>query len=216
MALKRSLIRRIVGGTKRILKKFGSKQVAKAREIEAATIAPVRRFKNDVTDATSMPGLQQRPQGPSRVLALIEHDDDDAVAHETVAEAWLLAREFDANLALGQLVNWKLGSGSVFPGGFLSDELETALCEPAMRHLENIADDIGIEHPAVMATALLDRKEAANKLIGEWRPDLIIVHKRSNFDFARQRSANFDTPSGRISSRIQCAGTKPNLKVEKD
>ena len=80
MALKRRLIRRIVGGTKRILKKLGSRQVAKAREIEAATIVPLPRFKNDVADATSMPGLQQGPQGPSRVLALIEHDDDDAVA----------------------------------------------------------------------------------------------------------------------------------------
>ena len=140
-------------------------------------------------------------------LALIEHDDDDAGAHETVAEAWRLAREFDAEIALGQLVNWNVGSRSLFPGEFLANELEAALCEPAKRHLEIIAEDIGIDQPAVMATALLDRKYAANKIIGDWLPDRIIVHKRSHFEFARQDSAYFETPAGRISSRIQCAGT---------
>ena len=151
-------------------------------------------------------GPRHGPQGRSRLLALIEHDDDDVGAHETVAEAWKLAKEYDADVALGQLINWKSGSGSLFPTGFLSHEMETALCAPARRHLKQIADDVGFKDPTVMATAIPERANAAAKLIEEWCPDFIVVHSRSAFDFTHKSFAEFETPFGRIRCRVNRAG----------
>ena len=151
-------------------------------------------------------GPRHGPQGRSRLLALIEHDDDDVGAHETVAEAWKLAKEYDADVALGQLINWKSGSGSLFPTGFLSHEMETALCAPARRHLKQIADDVGFKDPTVMATAIPERATAAAKLIEEWCPDFIVVHSRSAFDFTHKTFAEFETPFGRIRCRVNRAG----------
>ena len=151
-------------------------------------------------------GPRHGPQGRSRLLALIEHDDDDVGAHETVAEAWKLAKEYDADVALGQLINWKSGSGSLFPTGFLSHEMETALCAPARRHLKQIADDVGFKDPTVMATAIPERATAAAKLIEEWCPDFIVVHSRSAFDFTHKSFAEFETPFGRIRCRVNRAG----------
>ena len=151
-------------------------------------------------------GPRHGPEGRSRLLALIEHDDDDVGAHETVAEAWKLAKEYDADVALGQLINWKSGSGSLFPTGFLSHEMETALCAPARRHLKQIADDVGFKDPTVMATAIPERANAAAKLIEEWCPDFIVVHSRSAFDFTHKSYAEFETPFGRIRCRVNRAG----------
>ena len=151
-------------------------------------------------------GPRHGPQGRSRLLALIEHDDDDVGAHETVAEAWKLAKEYDADVALGQLINWRSGSGSLFPTGFLSHEMETALCAPARRHLKQIADDVGFKDPTVMATAIPERATAAAKLIEEWCPDFIVVHSRSAFDFTHKTFAEFETPFGRIRCRVNRAG----------
>lgn len=202
--------------TKRIFLECGSdpvedapahEQHEQASQPAAAPMAPaappiVRRPR-----PTLMPGPKKSPQGPERILALIEHDDEDQGAHDTVAEAGRLAQETDADLALGQLVNWKMGSASVFPEGFVSHEMETALCAPARRHLEQLADDLGIDEAAVLACATADRAEAAVKLIGEWCPDLIVVHARSNFSFARLATAEFETPFGRIRCKIRRAGT---------
>ena len=175
--------------------------LAALSEIQASA-PPARRLR-----PTLMPGPRKSPQGPERILALIEHDDEDQGAHETVAEAGRLAEETDADLALGQVVNWKMGSASVFPEGFVSAEMETALCAPARRHLEQLADDLGIEDAVVLACATSDRTQATLKLISEWYPDLIVVHARSNFSFARKSTAEFETPFGRIRCKIRRAGS---------
>ena len=170
---------------------------------------PKKSLRNgDINPSKTISALGPRhgPQGRSRLLALIEHDDDDVGAHETVAEAWKLAKEYDADVALGQLINWKSGSGSLFPTGFLSHEMETALCAPARRHLKQIADDVGFKDPTVMATAIPERANAAAKLIEEWCPDFIVVHSRSAFDFTHKTFAEFETPFGRIRCRVNRAG----------
>lgn len=181
--------------------KTTSPQALTARSEIQTSPPPARRLR-----PTLMPGPRKNPEGPERILALIEHDDEDQGAHETVAEAGRLAEEIDADLALGQLVNWKMGSASVFPEGFVSAEMETALCAPARRHLEQLADDLEIEDAAVLACATSDRTQAAVKLISEWCPDLIVVHARSNFSFARKSTAEFETPFGRIRCKIRRAG----------
>ena len=170
---------------------------------------PKKSLRNgDINPSKTISALGPRhgPEGRSRLLALIEHDDDDVGAHETVAEAWKLAKEYDADVALGQLINWKSGSGSLFPTGFLSHEMETALCAPARRHLKQIADDVGFKDPTVMATAIPERANAAAKLIEEWCPDFIVVHSRSAFDFTHKSYAEFETPFGRIRCRVNRAG----------
>jgi len=91
------------------------------------------------------------------------------------------------------------------PEGFLSAEMETALCAPARQNLKRNAAKIGIVNPVVMATATPNRSQAAVKLIAEWCPDLIVVHKNSSFDFARQTTRNFETPFGKIQTRIKLA-----------
>ena len=166
----------------------------------------LRNGEKNPSKTISALGPRHGPQGRSRLLALIEHDDDDVGAHETVAEAWKLAKEYDADVALGQLINWKSGSGSLFPTGFLSHEMETALCAPARRHLKQIADDVGFKDPTVMATAIPERATAAAKLIEEWCPDFIVVHSRSAFDFTHKTFAEFETPFGRIRCRVNRAG----------
>ena len=166
----------------------------------------LRNGEKNPSKTISALGPRHGPQGRSRLLALIEHDDDDVGAHETVAEAWKLAKEYDADVALGQLINWKSGSGSLFPTGFLSHEMETALCAPARRHLKQIADDVGFKDPTVMATAIPERANAAAKLIEEWCPDFIVVHSRSAFDFTHKTFAEFETPFGRIRCRVNRAG----------
>lgn len=166
----------------------------------------LRNGEKNPSKTISALGPRHGPQGRSRLLALIEHDDDDVGAHETVAEAWKLAKEYDADVALGQLINWKSGSGSLFPTGFLSHEMETALCAPARRHLKQIADDVGFKDPTVMATAIPERATAAAKLIEEWCPDFIVVHSRSAFDFTHKSYAEFETPFGRIRCRVNRAG----------
>ena len=166
----------------------------------------LRNGEKNPSKTISALGPRHGPEGRSRLLALIEHDDDDVGAHETVAEAWKLAKEYDADVALGQLINWKSGSGSLFPTGFLSHEMETALCAPARRHLKQIADDVGFKDPTVMATAIPERANAAAKLIEEWCPDFIVVHSRSAFDFTHKTFAEFETPFGRIRCRVNRAG----------
>ncbi len=166
----------------------------------------LRNGEKNPSKTISALGPRHGPQGRSRLLALIEHDDDDVGAHETVAEAWKLAKEYDADVALGQLINWRSGSGSLFPTGFLSHEMETALCAPARRHLKQIADDVGFKDPTVMATAIPERANAAAKLIEEWCPDFIVVHSRSAFDFTHKSYAEFETPFGRIRCRVNRAG----------
>jgi hypothetical protein len=91
------------------------------------------------------------------------------------------------------------------PEGFLSVEMETALCAPARQHLNRIATEVGVLNPVVMATATPNRSQAAVKLIAEWCPDLIVVHKNSSFDFVRQTKYDFETPFGKIQTRITLA-----------
>ena len=141
----------------------------------------------------------------NRILALIEHDDGDAGARETMVEALRFAEETGAELAFGQIVNWNWGSGNVMPEGFLSEEMEASLCAPARQHLKNIAAEIGVRNPVVMATAIPYREQAAIKLIAEWCPDLIVIHERANFDFVRQSEYDFETPFGPIHTRISKA-----------
>lgn len=150
-------------------------------------------------------GPSRGAKGPARILALIEHDDGDDGARETMKEAIRLADETGAELAFGQIVNWNWGSGNVMPEGFLSEEMETALCAPARQHLKGLATEIGFSNPAVMATATPNRAQAALKLIAEWCPDLIVIHERSNFDFVRQTKHDFETPFGQIHTRIKLA-----------
>ena len=150
-------------------------------------------------------GPRRNDKNPSRILALIEHDDGDKGSRETMAEAFRLANETEAELAFGQIVNWNWGSGNVMPEGFLSVEMETALCAPARQHLNRIATEVGVINPVVMATATPNRSQAAVKLIAEWCPDLIVVHKKSGFDFVRQTKYDFETPFGKIQTRIKLA-----------
>jgi sulfate permease, SulP family len=150
-------------------------------------------------------GPRRGDKMPNRILALIEHDDGDDGARETMTEALRLATETGAELAFGQIVNWNWGSGNVMPEGFLSAEMETALCAPARQHLNSLAVEIGISNPAVMATATPNREQAAIKLIAEWCPDLIVVHEQSNFDFVHQTKHDFETPFGQIHTRISLA-----------
>jgi anti-anti-sigma regulatory factor len=150
-------------------------------------------------------GPRRSEKNPSRILALIEHDDGDVGARETMMEAFRLANEAGAELAFGQIVNWNWGSGNVMPEGFLSIEMETALCAPARQHLKSIAVDLGVRDPVVMATATPNRAQAAIKLIAEWCPDLIVIHENSNFNFVRQTKHDFETPFGQIHSRISLA-----------
>ena len=150
-------------------------------------------------------GSQRNNKNPSRILALIEHDDGDEGSLQTMAEALRISNETAAELAFGQIVNWNWGSGNVMPEGFLSAEMETALCAPARQNLKRNAAKIGIINPVVMATATPNRSQAAVKLIAEWCPDLIVVHKNSSFDFARQTTRNFETPFGKIQTRIKLA-----------
>jgi hypothetical protein len=150
-------------------------------------------------------GSQRNNKNPSRILALIEHDDGEEGSLQTMAEALRISNETAAELAFGQIVNWNWGSGNVMPEGFLSAEMETALCAPARQNLKRNAAKIGIVNPVVMATATPNRSQAAVKLIAEWCPDLIVVHKNSSFDFARQTTRNFETPFGEIQTRIKLA-----------
>jgi len=196
--------------TKRIFQECGAEPATNPplTPLSAEPI-PKKSLRNgDINPSKTISALGPRhgPEGRSRLLALIEHDDDDVGAHETVAEAWKLAKEYDADVALGQLINWKSGSGSLFPTGFLSHEMETALCAPARRHLKQIADDVGFKDPTVMATAIPERANAAAKLIEEWCPDFIVVHSRSAFDFTHKSYAEFETPFGRIRCRVNRAG----------
>ena len=196
--------------TKRIFQECGAEPATNPplTPLSAEPI-PKKSLRNgDINPSKTISTLGPRhgPEGRSRLLALIEHDDDDVGAHETVAEAWKLAKEYDADVALGQLINWKSGSGSLFPTGFLSHEMETALCAPARRHLKQIADDVGFKDPTVMATAIPERANAAAKLIEEWCPDFIVVHSRSAFDFTHKSYAEFETPFGRIRCRVNRAG----------
>ena len=91
------------------------------------------------------------------------------------------------------------------PEGFLSEGMEASLCAPARQHLKNIAAEIGVRNPVVMATAIPYREQAAIKLIAEWCPDLIVIHERANFDFVRQSEYDFETPFGPIHTRISKA-----------
>ena len=193
--------------SKHIFQECGSEpaDVPRSNQVPVSAM-PVPAKKIDVKpDPVLHMGPRRGAKSPNRILALIEHDDGDDGARETMAEANRLAEEAGAELAFGQIVNWNWGSGSVMPEGFLSDEMETALCAPARQHLKSVATDIGIENPAVMATATPDRAHAAVKLIAEWCPDLIVIHARSNFNFSRQKAHDFETPFGQIHCRIQLA-----------
>ena len=195
---------------KHIFQECGSvpTDVPRSNEVPVSAM-PVPTKKIEVkADPVLHMGPRQNDKSPNRILALIEHDDGDDGARETMEEAHRLANEAGAEIAFGQIVNWNWGSGSVMPEGFLSDEMETALCAPARQHLKSIAADIGIESPAVMATATPDRRQAAIKLIAEWCPDLIVIHARSNFDFARHAKHDFETPFGQIHCQIKLAGSR--------
>lgn len=194
--------------TKHIFQECGAEPFKTKSQLEAVTPVPTPTPVPAPLRPAPIgprPGLT-KSKGPSRILALIEHDDDDAGAFETMAEAQRLASDSGAELAFGQVVNWKAGDSGVFANSFFSHEMDAALCAPARQHLKQIAADIGVEMPTVMATATPGRSEAALKLIGEWCPDLIVVHARSGFNFVRKNSDQFDTLFGRINCRIALAG----------
>ncbi|MBT4940878.1 MAG: SulP family inorganic anion transporter [Rhodospirillaceae bacterium] len=198
---------------KHIFQECGSEpaDIPRSNEVPTSAVlvpempAPSRKIEKKPDPVVHM-GPSAGRKNPARILALIEHDDGDDGARETMAEAQRLAEEVGAELAFGQIVNWNWGSGNVMPEGFLSEEMETALCAPARQHLKGIAADLGISNPAVMATATPNRSQAAVKLIAEWCPDLIVIHERSNFEFARQTKHDFETPFGQIHTRIKLAG----------
>jgi hypothetical protein len=54
-------------------------------------------------------GPRRNDKNPSRILALIEHDDGDKGSRETMAEALRLANETKAELAFGQIGTGEAG-----------------------------------------------------------------------------------------------------------
>lgn len=185
--------------TKRIFRECNESQPSARTETKSAPPPPQAEPAPKPKPA---PPPRQRSTGdtrPPRILALVDFEAD---ARATASEAWRIAQETDGELALGQVVNWRWGSGNVLQIGLVASAAESAVCVPARKQLGEIAEEIGIEETALLASAAADRARAVLELIEDWNPDVIVVHARSWYDFARRPYLNFDTPHGRIRCRI--------------
>ncbi|MDP6175413.1 MAG: SulP family inorganic anion transporter, partial [Rhodospirillales bacterium] len=141
----------------------GAKPPAPATELPALVTAPPLPAQPVPKPPTEKPGR------PPRILGLI---DLDVGGLKTATEAWNLAKDKDGELALGQVINWKLGSGSSLQASFVAAGAEAALCVPGRLQLGELAAEIGIEDPTLLATATHDMDHAILELIEDWGPDV--------------------------------------------
>jgi hypothetical protein len=145
----------------------------------------------------------QVPDRPPRVLAFVEFDLE---AEETAREAWHIAQESDAELALGNIVQWNWGSGHDLAAGLIATEAAETLRVPARQRLGEIAAEAGIEDAALLASAGLNRNHAALELISSWQPDLLVVHTGSRLGFSENHPVEFQTPLGTASCQVRMVG----------
>ena len=74
---------------------------------------------------------------------------------------------------------------------------------PARIRLGELADEIGIMNPTLLATATPDPEHAVLELIEDWGPDMIVVNHRARHGLARRPFIDFDTPHGRIRCQLR-------------
>ncbi|MBT3360754.1 MAG: sulfate permease [Rhodospirillales bacterium] len=145
-----------------------------------------------------------------RVLALV---DFDIGAEKTVRAAAHLARSADAELALGHVASSDWSSGYDFAPGLVSGDAFAALRGSARARLGKIAAEADIKPTAVLAATTPDRGRGIRELVGEWRPEIIIVNAQSNFDIADRPFVDVDTPYGTVHCEIRKVGaTFPELQ----
>jgi len=141
----------------------------------------------------------QEPRRP-RILALV---DFDIGAEQTVRAAAHLARLTGAELALGHVASSDWSSGYDFTPGMVSGEAFAALRGSARARLGKYAAEANITGMALLAATTPDRSRGIRELVGEWRPETIVVDAQSNLDIANRRSIDFDTPYGTVRCKIR-------------
>ncbi len=135
-------------------------------------------------------GTQKQPQ---RILALI---DLERFPRETVEMAARLAREYEADLALGNLVSWDIGHGSGLAMSVVSDSLVASLRGPAQARLEGLAENAGFAGCQTLISNKQDPQEATLDMVTDWHPDLLIIADHGKFDTSGSRRVTYRTPSG--------------------
>lgn len=149
------------------------------------------------------PGNPPTPSPRPRILALIDFGIGETDTARAAAE---LARHMGAELALGHVSNCDWSSGHDLQPGLISDEALNGLREAGRRGLARIAASAGIENPVLLASATPDRRKGISELVGDWRPETLVVNRRSNYEISNRSTVSLDTSAGTIRCRIRRVG----------
>ena len=167
-------------------------------------VAPEPSVAEPVAASIEAPSLKPKKNTkPVRILALINFDKGTKATAEKARD---MAAEQDGELALGQIIDWKQGSGSLLQSGLIAAGAEAALCVSARMRLSELADETSIDHPTLLASAVADPSHAVLELIEDFAPDIILVHRRADYGLARRAFMDFDTPHGRVRCQVRTVG----------
>ena len=193
--------------TKRIFRECdakASKNLAKEEPVEMIN-TEIRVAKRAAAEPIYSDPRNTKPLEPRRprVLALV---DFDIAADKTVRAAAQLAKSAGAELALGHVASSDWSSGYDFAPGLVSGDTFTALRGSARARLGRVAAEANIQTKALLAATTPDRSRGIRELVGEWRPEIIIVNARSNFDIADRPFVDLDTPYGTVHCEVRKVG----------
>lgn len=175
-------------------------------EAPAANPAPIAPAQVAAPTAEPAPALQRNgaaSKRPPRILALI---DFGIGAQETALAALELARHTGAELALGHVSNCDWSSGHDFQAGLISDEAFNGIREAGRRGLAKIAAKAGIDDPILLASATPDRQKGISELVGNWRPETLVVNRRAGYEISDRPTVSLDTPMGTVRCKVRRVG----------
>jgi len=130
---------------------------------------------------------------PRRILALV---DLDAYPRETVEMAARLATKYEADLALGSVIELNANQHSGLALNLVSDSLISSLRAPAQARLKGLAETASFSRAKTLVSNKQEPSDAILEMIGNWQPDLLIIADHGTFDTGLLRHTAYHSAPG--------------------